>query len=187
MGFWSRFFQHPLSEKDLARVATELAGALAEVRKGWFRACVTGLEQASEMARQEGRPIDLRVVRRELGGEAEVAIQAFQLPLASDFIEKRSYLPARQRQDFDKLLLQAVCGPDAGKTLRYVAIHSGKPSEQLTRVAFDVAHYISERESLKEGTFVLQVMLEKLVHLTRASVAAAFMDEATFRAEWGSG
>jgi hypothetical protein len=148
MGFLGKLFGECSSKERWRVITTKIARDLEIFRDQFFQRCVEYVEALS--TRDSFKGLELSVVHRTLGEEADVFIKTYQLILASTALQQYQYIPESEMTDFLNLLYAQVCGTKVGAMLEQSKIYSdfkknfetpGNPLE--ARVGIDVVKYIS--------------------------------------------
>jgi hypothetical protein len=163
----------------------------APVRDAWPAICTT-IAQGFEAQRQEfwstllrrihlartgNDPVVLPIVRRTLGGQAELALKAYQLYVASVTIGHHEYISPADGHAFTHLLYVQVCGTALPQALRFVqSYREVEHSVGLARLAGDIGDYImGSHGDVRFYAFCL-LPLDAFVTLSMVVVCAAFND-----------
>lgn len=171
------------SREDWPAISLYITKELEDVRKEWFGWCVRTFEKAADSFKQEkDMDYQIEVKNKHLSGEAELAIKAYQLFLASGFIAKHKYISQQEGKYFADLLYAQVCGTQLEECLPYFHHYLTTRESEGHHVYFflkDVANYITGNQAtLVEVTFIQPIFLI-LVDATCLAIAYAFGDEET--------
>lgn len=180
MGIRSKLFNSKPSRDKWSTISTDIAKGLEEVRKRWFETGVSLLEEA----RKGEKPLEIKIVCRTLGGEADFAIKAYQLLLTSGFLAQHSYIPRSEGKDFADILYAQVCETTVQETMLYLERYNEVQDDrgtQLFRLASDIARYITGSEAHLAESMILVSTIPIYVDFTHIVVAYAFGDQDTVR------
>lgn len=171
-----KFLKKSPSRELWAVISFNLSARLEALRREYFEQCVKVIQ---EYSKEKDEP-EMKIVNRELGGKADLAIKAYQLYLTSLFLAHHGYIPKSQGKDFADILYAQVCGTQLVDCLSYFSrYHGAKGGDQLRYFSNDVASYITGNDRpLWEGLLIgpSVIPFTQLVHLT---VAEAFGDNKT--------
>src|SRR3972149_8462386 len=180
MGILSKLFGFKPTMDKWPAISADIAGGLEVVRKRWFETGVSFLEDATK----GDKPLQIKIVCRTLGGEADSAIKAYQLLLTSGFLAQHSYIPRPDGKDFADILYAQVCGTNIRETMRYLERYIEVQQDrgtQLFRLASDIARYITGSEASLAESMILTSIIPIYVDWTHMAVAYAFRDHNTLR------
>jgi hypothetical protein len=141
MGLIANMFHPAPGRKQWFTICADICSGLANVRTAWFDSCVAAIEFGllADGAR------DLRVTNRALVDEADHAITAYQLCVASEAVASNSYVRLASRPEFNSMLQRRACGHNHSQIPAYVTRYAsmqGDRSTQHFRLGRDVAGYI---------------------------------------------
>lgn len=172
------------SREDWPAISLYIAKEMEDIRKEWFGWCVRTFEKATDSFKQE-KDIDhqIEVKNKHLSGEAELAIKAYQLRMASSFIATHEYISRREGKYFADLLYAQVCGTQLEECFpyfnRYLMMDKENEGSSIYFFLKDVANYITGNQAtLVEVTFIQPIFLI-LADATCLAIAYAFGDEET--------
>ena len=161
------------------RLCTDIATALERDREAWFANC---LRMVAEVKRK-GLPIEFEVTNSTLGGEADLALRAYQLIQAMRLMSVRKYVPPSEGQDFADLLFAQVCGTRLYEVLEVAERYRKRQKEEASLFALDVAGHILGGDSVAALGLSLEIMMltPQLTAHTAIMIAATFGDDDTVR------
>lgn len=179
MSILSKFFSSNGDNSDnWGLISTQIAQGFEKIQKNWFRNCIDILQQASDDEDLGERHIVVK--HTELAGDASLAVKAFQLMLASEYIAKHTYISRSHGQDFANILYAQVCGTDLLDCMkffkRYVEVEG---SVKLSRFSSDLACYITDKENSLDESILIAMVFPVFAYLTHMVVADAFGDQNT--------
>lgn len=181
LGFLTKLFGKGPSREQWTVITTKIAKDLEIFRGEFFQRCVQYVDALS--TEDLVKDLDLSVVHRTLGEEADVFIKAYQLMVVSTTLEHHLYIPESQRRDFADLLYSQVCGTKLEAVLKQIREYfgfkknieaSGKPLEG--RVGLDVANYISGGNN-GAVVLIMPVLIEEVLIWLNFSVQSAVTGE----------
>ena len=120
--------------------ANTISTGLERVRESWFAKCVKAME---------GNP-DCTVRNRKLGGNADLAIKAFQLLKTVTVIADNQYVSRSDGPFFSDVVFAQVCGNDLERVMAFFNSYVNALNDttsQITRFSVDVVAYISGKDS----------------------------------------
>jgi len=172
----------PAAQSDKSqwlRICTNIAVALERDREAWFANC---LRMLAELKRNAAFSIESEA-KSTLGGEADVALRAYQLIQAMRLMSIRKYVPPSEGQDFADLLFAQVCGTELSEVLEVAERYRNRQKEEATLFGLDVAGYILGGKYPAALLLSLEIMplTQQLTAHTAMIVAAAFGDDDTVR------
>jgi|APSaa5957512535_1039671.scaffolds.fasta_scaffold40417_4 hypothetical protein len=171
MGFFSRLFYTPPAREEWGSIALNIAQSIEKSSEEWLDAVVQKFENGST-----------DVLNTAFDGDAELAIKAYQLFLASSFIAENQYIPPEDGKDFADVLFASTCGTRLSDVLeffgRYVEV-ADEGSAQLTRFTNDIAKYITGAEAPLQEMLLIVPSTIHLAWLNKLIVATHFKDEST--------
>jgi hypothetical protein len=169
----------PLPRRHWVWVSLCIAKELEEIRIDWFDSCVQLLQGV--FGQDHYAHLDLRTENTELGGEAELAIKAYQLYCTSGFLGQHSYVDPKEGRDFATLVYSQVCGTGLEDCLVYFRRYKddGVSAAQMRHFSSDVARYIAGDHGMVAGSAVIVTMMESLIDACHGAVAACFGDDET--------
>ncbi|MDV2502757.1 MAG: hypothetical protein RX318_02230 [bacterium] len=166
------------SRDQWAIISTNIAVALEEVRRYWFNDCVEYLRTLRDTEKEHSH---IEITNTELGGNADLAIRAYQLWVVSNMLAEKKYIPPDEGQDFADILYLQVGGTKIHNCMSYFERYKkASGGEQMTLLCADVAGYITE---VVVGVDVIDLLaldnFFTLVETTQIVLAHAFGDEKT--------
>ena len=169
MGFFSSLFYTPPARDEWGSIALNIAQSIEKSSEEWFDTIVHKFEDGST-----------DVVNTSFGGDAELAIKAYQLFLASSFIGENQYILPEDGKDFADVLFASTCGTKLTDVLeffgRYVEV-ADDGSAQLTRFTNDVAKYITGSEAPLLEMLLIAPSTVHLAWSNKLIIATHFKDE----------
>lgn len=172
-----------LSGEHWDRIVFHISKELEYARNSWFRQCVITLKKGLEdLAKKADRPLEMQIVNTHLGGEADLAIKAYQLYLVSAFVAQKRYISPADGQDFSDLLYARVAGGQLDDVFTFWSSYREAETDsfmQTFRFASDVAKYIigSDRPPM-EGILIVP-LVSPLAEYSCLAVTQAFGDDKT--------
>jgi hypothetical protein len=169
MGFFSKLFYTPPARDEWGSIALNIAQSIEKSSEEWFDTIVHKFEDGST-----------DVVNTSYGGDAELAIKAYQLFLASSFIGENQYILPEDGKDFADVLFASTCGTKLTDVLeffgRYVEV-SDDSGAQLSRFTGDVARYITGSQAPIQEMLIIAPSIVNLSWLNKLIIATHFKDK----------
>jgi hypothetical protein len=161
-----------------------MVAGMAELRAFWFQRAVESLDAWNKSNGKEAGSI--QVVNRSLDGDGELAAQAFQLQLVSQFASSQGYLGEHEKRPFISGLLELLCPQADPRWLefykRYQPLENTTLSNPLTRFLCDIYRHITNGGASFIGASCLGLSVQRLlIPFSHMLVAKVFGDEATAR------
>jgi len=179
MGIFSKFSNGSPSREHWGSIALNIAKGLEDVRTMWFNSCVQTLKEKSP--EQDDDSVEIEAVNNRLGGNADLAIKAYQLFLTSSSIGQHNYIKSSEGKDFADILYAQVCGINLEECLsffsRYHKANDG--GTQLFRFSSDVAKYITGKEAPLSESMLIASTVPKFMAINHIVVARSFGDDKT--------
>ena len=163
---------------------SNLAQRLKEVRETWFSATVNILDGLS--TETEHLP-GLEPISRELGGQCDRAIKAFQMFVAGTFIVEQAYLPSPDSHLFTEAVRVQVFGSqDVGwaDLYRRYSLLQGDPEGQRVQFIKDMARFITGQDDQPLAFEAIEPGWTVLVLATQSVVAETLGDSRKAHELW---
>jgi hypothetical protein len=160
---------------DAQSTCGQIADRFCTVRECQFNSAVKTIQ------RRLGHELATSIVR--LGGDADCALKGYQLWITTAFLVAHRHIPRSKSQAFFGMLNLAVAGKDSERTLedcQECHKHRHDPAEQIVRVAFPVANYITSESHPVAVTLVADLMPIFICN-TQIVLADAFGDRSTLK------
>jgi len=161
-------------------LATNISEGLKSVRNNYFDYCVKIIQENKDPT--DNSSPDVAVCNNILGGEAELAIKAYQLYLVSGFLAQHSYIPLEKGKDFADILYNKVCGEQLKICIDYVMRYAEAENDgasQLFRFTHDVAKYITGKKTALEESMSIANLFPIFTLNNHTVVASCFGDNKT--------
>jgi len=184
MRFISRLFNRGPRRDDWLKISTEITRGFEADAKNFFQSVVRSIDECPPEARGSD---GLRPVHRILGGNAEIAIKAYELSALSGLLDVMEYVPRAQGRDFCDLLFGQVCGSALSDILGRMHIEDSLNKDaRAARFSGDITRYALDREMDSSGCiFVAMVIVPMLEPVLQChvgmTVAHAFGDALNFQ------
>ena len=190
MKFLTNLFSTAPDSYAWPTIATSISSGFQTIKLRWFNECVVAVDLGLYTDKQvaNGQPESApntqaldKVVHSELGGDAALAITAYQIHCASTLIDENGYIAKSSTKDFLDLLCGRVSGINANELLQCVRryeIRNNDASKQRFNFGSDVARYITDREPSMILSLHVASLAEKLFASTSVVIAKAFGDSA---------
>ena len=183
MNFFSKFFKHGNRQnpEDWLEKSLCIAKGLEHLRKTWYNFGVKILQEQQTNGKDSP---DIKLANINLGGDADLAIKAFQLYFVSWFIAQHTYIPRKNGKDFADILYSQVCGTQIEKCMEFLSRYYEVQSDvdmQIFRFVSDVAKYITENEAPLTESMLLGSTVPNFVANIHLIVAKCFDDEGTVK------
>lgn len=177
VGIFSKLFAGGPGREDWSMISFNISKGLEDVRKTWFNSCVKVLQENSSKKGKDS--LAIKIVHIRLGGEANLAIKAFQLYLVSSFLSQHSYISSSKGKDFADILYAQVCGTQIVECMaffsRYQEVLSNRGT-QLFRFTSDVAKYITGNKTPLNESMLIVPTISLFVSLNYSVIANCFGD-----------
>lgn len=177
MGIFSKLFARGPGREDWSMISLNISKGLEDVRKTWFNSCVKVLQENSSKKGKDS--LAIKIVHIRLGGEANLAIKAFQLYLVSGFLSQHSYISPSKGKDFADILYAQVCGTQIVECLaffsRYQEVLSDRGT-QLFQFTSDVSKYITGNKAPLNESMLIMPNIPLFVSLNHIVIANCFGD-----------
>jgi len=177
MGIFSKLFTGGPDRKEWSMISLNISKELLDIRKTWFNSCVKILQEYSSKKSKDS--LDIKIVNIHLGGEADLAIKAFQLYLVSGFLSQHSYISPSKGKDFADIFYAQVCGTQIVECLvffsRYQEVLSNR-GKLLFRFTSDVAKYITDNKAPLTESMLITPTVPLFISLNHIVVAYCFGD-----------
>lgn len=177
MGIFSKLFASGPGREDWSMISFKISKGLEDVRKTWFNSCVKVLQENSSKKGKDS--LAIKILNIHLGGEADLAIKAFQLYLVSGFLSQHSYISPSKGKDFADILYAQVCGTQIVECLVFFSRYQEALSErgkQLFRFTSDVTKYITGNKAPLNESMLIIPTVPLFVSLNHIVVANCFGD-----------
>lgn len=155
-----------------ASICLQIAKKLTTIRNVWFNKNVELLESSSK---KDG--LDIKIKNRNLGGDGELAIKAFQLHTLIGILHL--YIPQEKGSYFSDILFASVCGEYIEECLIFFGSYEEVSDDGATlvfRISSDVAKYITGSENPLVESVLISSNYIPLSLMTQISTAEAFQD-----------
>jgi len=182
MGIFRRSFGGAPDRKDWSAISLSIAQGLEGLRKQFFAFCVDSIKDS--LPEEDEHSQEVEVKNTSLGGEAELAIKAYQLYLTSLFLGEHEYISPKDVRDFADLLYAQVSGTQLEQCLDYLSRYTEPEIDggtQLFRFSSDVAKYITASEAPLIEAMAISSAFGTFVALHHMLVAEIFGDEKTVK------
>ena len=177
MGIFSKLFARGPGREDCSMISLNISKGLEDVRKTWFNSCVKVLQENSSKKGKDS--LAIKIVHIRLGGEANLAIKAFQLYLVSGFLSQHSYISPSKGKDFADILYAQVWGTQIVECLaffsRYQEVLSDRGT-QLFQFTSDVSKYITGNKAPLNESMLIMPNIPLFVSLNHIVIANCFGD-----------
>ena len=184
MGFLAKLIGKGASREEWISITTVLAKDLEILGDNSFQRFVRMVEDLSTNDSFKEKEPGFSVVHRTLGGEADLAIKAYELMSVSTALQRYHYIPKSKGTDFSTLLWSQVCGTKLKEVIKQAGVYYDfvKTDEDKLpgRVGLDITTYISGGN--KAVVIIVPLLTAEVLTLgglVQACVAAEFGDKST--------
>jgi len=171
------------SKRGLEIIAVHIARGLKYPRKVWFSAQVRAIQELREK-HVKNLTSPKKIAKSKLGGEAEIAIKAFQILCVGNFIRSQKYLGSARIDEFIDILCKRVCGNKKDDCILYIEnlLEKRKESEiRYARFSGEIAEYIMNDEDVLIERELIRNTVDHLRIMNWNVVANFFKDNDTLR------